>query len=262
MKEIYPYVGITGFMHQAEVGAVLEVFPDSAKTGRKLMVGVLVSGKTLEGLPNRWQNRYPAIDKVRDIFLDHPDVLNLVHFNTKEKESEKILQQMLEIAHRAGENCHGFQLNLKWPNPAMIKAYKERYPDHAIVLQCGSAALEAVGEEDREERVALNLRNYREVCDYVLLDPSGGEGVQMDPQALLKYLDIFDSMPSLRGMFFGVAGGLESANLPILEPIMRKRPSTSINTERRQRDANDNLDVFKSCMFVEDIFRMYHSWGV
>lgn len=256
-----PYVGITGLMHPGEVYAILQGFPSSAETGRKLMVGALVSDKTLDGRPNRQGNRYPAtIDRVADIFVDHPDVLNLVHFNTKEEDSDKVLDQMLRIADAAGKNCHGFQLNFKWPPAAMLKRYKNQFPRHVIVLQ-HKIPWGPYSGDDCQEMIS-KLSDHAGICDYLLLDPSCGNGEEMDHVKTLKYLKMLKATAIGERIGCVVAGGREAANIWELERIMRTYPDTSIDAEGRLRDADDNLCLPLAQNYVSEVFRRYQKWGV
>ena len=170
-----PYIGVTGFMSRAEVDEVLKAIPAGAE--RLLMVGVLVSSKTMQGIPNKWPKRYPSADQIAGIFPDHRLALNLVYFNTKDP--SELLSQMLEVTKLGGENFHGFQLNIKWPNPYTLEEYKKEYPDKIIVLQCGEAALDAVS---CNPTILVEVaENYIGVCDYLLVDPSGGLGKPLNP---------------------------------------------------------------------------------
>lgn len=75
-----PYIGVTGFMTRVEVRAVLETVPAGSKY--RLMVGVLMSSKTLRGEQNKWPGRYPKRETVPKIFVDDPRTFNLVHYAT------------------------------------------------------------------------------------------------------------------------------------------------------------------------------------
>lgn len=98
----YPYIGITGFMSSDEVRLILDTFIKSrpwvrnsfgqtvfrGKNDRILMVGVLASMKTLYGKTNKWPNRYPKIEDIKNIFLcNSKHLLNLIHYGTKHAET-------------------------------------------------------------------------------------------------------------------------------------------------------------------------------
>ncbi|MFA6973194.1 MAG: hypothetical protein WC238_00445 [Parcubacteria group bacterium] len=238
-----PYVGITGFMSRQEVDDVLNAIP--ADFPRLLMVGVLVSSKTMQGIPNKWPNRYPSADKIAGIFLDHPLALNLAHFNTKDP--NELFDQMMEVTELGGKNFHGFQLNIKWPEPHTLWKYKQKHPDKIIVLQCGEGALEDVSCDPIV--LASLAGNYEHLCEYLLVDPSGGLGKPLNPHKGLQYLEQLHAR--VNHMQFGIAGGLSPITLEdLMSPIWKVFPYTSIDAEGRLRDGNDNLNVGVAINFI------------
>jgi hypothetical protein len=236
-------------MSADEVKEVLKAVPNGVS--RKLMVGVLASSKTIKGIPNKWPNRYPRAEDIAGIFPDHPAALNLVHFNSKEP--ERLLDQMLEVTELGGRNFHGFQLNIKWPEVRVLGKYKKRHPDKILVLQCGSGALEAA--ENDPEKVAKAAWIYQEICEYLLIDPSGGFGKPFDPQKGYEYLGYLNAI--VEKMSFGIAGGLSPDTLDLLETIAKVFPDTSIDAEGRLRDASDNLDVAIAREFVSRAYELF-----
>lgn len=111
-----PYIGVTGFMNDNEVHGVLEVFDESVSA--RLMVGVLVSDTTLGGQSNKHSHSFPKREEISNIFVDDPRVLNLLHFNTHNR--DELLAQLRTGMKYGGPNCHGFQLNVAWPNPDVL----------------------------------------------------------------------------------------------------------------------------------------------
>jgi hypothetical protein len=262
-----PYIGITGFMSRLEVLQVLDTVPKDAK--RKLMVGVLASSKTIAGIPNKWPRRYPKPKKIAEIFIDHPSVINLIHFNTKEPSA--LIGQMAMATVLGGPNLHGFQLNIKWPDIDDLKYYRNRHPNQIIVLQCGVGALESV--QWNPEKLAAEVEKYYGIVDYVLVDPSGGFGQPIEAEAIRDYLrglhfiinrDTYEFrdgelvLTEKREMNFGVAGGFSVETLyRIPHDVFRYYPTTSIYAEGRLRDANDDLDIDKARAYVAKAYQMF-----
>lgn len=241
MKLKKPYIGVTGFMSRAEVDAVLTAIPAGAE--RLLMVGVLVSSKSIVGIPNSNPNRYPRPEKIADMFTNHPKVLNFAHIHIKD--TDKLLDFMCKVAEFGGENFHGFQLNIPWPSIYALMEYRRSNPDHKIVLQCGRQALERVNVDPYI--LAKKVSEYVGVCDYVLIDQSMGEGKLLNPAFVMECLD---AMSYLKEEFrFVIAGGLRSGGLDIIKPIMAEYPDISFDTEKGVRDDNDNLVVAKAKQF-------------
>lgn len=230
-----PYVGITGFMSLSDALHVLDVVP--ADTNRLVMVGVLASLKTTQGIQNRWPNRYPTMDKIAGIFPDHPSALNLIHYNTKEKET--LGDQLVAMTEFGGTNMHGFQLNIAWPSLDVLAEYRRAYPAKQIVLQIGGHAFEVVNHSP--EQLATKVAEYAGVVEYVLLDPSGGYGKPFDPERARDYL-LALKVQNL-GMGLGVAGGLSPTTLNLVEPLAREFPYLSIDAEGRLRTQEDHLDL-------------------
>lgn len=230
-----PYIGITGFMSLSDALHVLNAIP--ANANRLVMIGVLASLKTMRGIQNKWPNRYPAMDRIASIFPDHPSALNLIHYNTKEKET--LGDQLVAMTEFGGANMQGFQLNIAWPALDVLAEYKKAYPAKQIVLQVGGHAFEMVNHSP--EQLAARVAEYDEVAEYVLLDPSGGYGKPFDPECARDYLLALEAKNF--GMRLGVAGGLSPTTLDLVEPLAREFPQLSIDAEGRLRTPEDHLDL-------------------
>lgn len=226
------YVGITGFTDEDQVYQVTNLLlPDMLL--QKLMVGVLVSHKTLHGETNKWPNRYPKMDKIGQIFVKHPQVLNIVHYHTSEQTD--LFAQLELVMKYAGDSCDGIQLNIVWPDPKEIQKFKKIFPEKKIVLQLSRTIL-----NQPPDHVARRLViDYEGLIDYVLLDASGGQGLDLDANFLLPYVEKIKLMP--QPVDIVVAGGLWSNNLYLLDPLLSVYPDLSIDAEGNLRDFNDNL---------------------
>ena len=125
---------------------------------------------------------------------------------------------MLKVTELGGENIHGFQLNIKWPNPYILWEYKQEHPDKIIVLQCSESALEAVS--CNPTTLVEIAENYIGICDYLLIDPSGGLGKALNPRKGLEYLQQLNVR--IDEMGFGIAGGLSPTTLEdLMGPIVK-----------------------------------------
>lgn len=229
-----PYVGITGFMSREEVQSILDVVPEDSTTD--VMIGVLASLKTLRGETNKWPNRYPEVGKIKDIFIDHPKALNLIHYNSKE--DDYLFDQLCRMTDLGGPNFHGFQLNMAWPSILCLKNYRHQFAKK-IVLQIGGHAFEMV--DHSADRLAEWVSDYEGYVDYVLLDPSGGYGIPFDT---VKAADCLDALKEKNlDIGLGVAGGLSPTTLNLVEALRNDFPDLSIDAEGKLRDADDRLDV-------------------
>jgi len=221
-------------------------------SGRLVMVGVLASQKTFQGQRNKWPNRYPKVGDIKKIFTDHPQALNLIHYNTKEPKT--LCEQLLEIAKLCGPNLHGFQLNVAWPSYAAIMGYRSVHPRAKIVLQIGGHAFEKVGHSPKQLAAEINW-NYAGLVDYVLLDPSGGKGEPFDTERAREYLQAIKEERT--SAHLGVAGGLSPTTLELVEPLVSDFPDLSIDAEGRLRDHNDNLDLDLAKEYVMNAVNMF-----
>lgn len=97
-----------------------------------------------------------------------------------------------------------------------------------VILQCHKRAM-AAGPEAAVER----LKTLGPV-DYVLFDASHGQGVEMNSDLLLRYLDAAHADRTLAGnrTAFGVAGGLDAGTVKRHIPrILQEFPDTSWDAE-------------------------------
>jgi len=239
-------VGISGFTAAAEARAALAHFRGVglAAAGWLLGVGVLTSTKTLLGRSNRWPLRYPrSVSDVETIFLDEPEVLNVVHVSHDPTLGVPVLVDLQRGLSAGGSLCHGLQINglALWdaPTPRQrldemwgLAMFRERHPDIRVVLQVrpGETAAHDAG----------GIRMVAGLVTDVLLDPSGGQGRQsaFDGVGLAaRCVEIREACPSVR---VGVAGGLDAALVEQYEPtplgyLWRNREASS-DAEGRLRD--------------------------
>ena len=245
-----PYIGVTGFMNWQEVSEVLKVVP--AKADRLLMAGVLASSKTIQGVTNKYPNRYPKPEQLGNIFIRHPQVLNLIHFNTKE--SDALYDQLITVLNLAGPFCHGFQLNVAWPSTEMLVRFAIKPYRTIMILQVGNHAFEMIGHspEKLADKVA---KEYAHLIDGILLDPSGGRGQMMNFEILLPYLRALKEKDlSVR---LGVAGGLSANTVGLLTTLVSEFPDLCIDAEGRLRDKNDKLDIEAAKKYLEKSFEIF-----
>ena len=242
-----PYIGITGFMTRYEVLSVLSSYPLHAP--RKVMIGVLASLKSLRGEINKRPMRYPKAEEIKNIFIEHPLALNLIHYNTKEPDT--LLSQLLKMTEFGGPNFHGFQLNMAWPVLKTLKLYKKQHPEKQIVLQVGHKAMELVMKSP--SILANHVERYEGFVDYVLLDPSGGLGKPFDVEEMRKYLEAISSRNLEIGLV--VAGGLSPTTLDTIEPLIKTNISS--DAEGRLRNKDDSLDLIVAIQYLLKSLQMF-----
>lgn len=254
------YIGITGFMTLAEVVQCDAAFCEAKKNthwmlkkgdGLRLMVGVLVSSKTLAGGTNRYPNRYPPVGRVAEIFsLDREHLLRTIHYNTDDAQTvDEQVDQLMSIAPDA---IDAIQLNIRWASPIKLQRVKRQYPDVRIILQIGAGALSDITEPE-DIYIGSALKAYAGVADDFLIDPSGGKGEALDIWHAFACLSDHDIPTWMRP---GVAGGRNADNVRELKGLMRRYGSgVNIDAEGLLRtprigDEGDHLDVSESIRYL------------
>lgn len=247
IKKAGPYIGVTGFISRDEVNEALkEVFLSEYR----LMVGVLMSSKTLRGEQNKWPHRYPKKDEVGGIFIDSERVLNLIHYSTDQPEG--LPEQLKEITTLAGPYLDGFQLNISWPSVDSLKEYFEAYPEKTLILQIGSRALSKIESLEKFKEL---LTAYRPIISGVLIDESDGTGRLFDSDRASHYLQ---TASEVQGLGLGVAGGLQTQTLHQLYPLIEKFSGLSIDAEGGLRTPSPEDALSVSCMqdYLREAFLM------
>ena len=237
-----PYIGVTGFMSRSEVLETLNQLPE---TDRAIMIGVLASQKTLEGQKPGQPKRYPKIEQIADIFVGDSKALNLVHYNTRDQST--ICDQLIQLSDLSGKHCNGIQLNIAWPDPSQIRAFRTFHPNLTLVLQVGKQAFEMV--ENSTSDLAQKVLEYQGYIDRILIDFSGGQGKIVDTKMITQCLTAITALNLNIGL--GIAGGLCSDALKRIEILTAFFPSLSIDAEGRLRTTNDNLDLKKVHRYLD-----------
>ncbi len=248
-KKIGPYIGVTGFMSRAEVDEALSVVPQDST--HRLMVGVLMSSKTLAGQQNKWPGRYPKKELVADIFVDDPRVLNLVHYNTDYPNT--LCSQLEEITALAGPRLDGFQLNMAWPSIFQLEDYRCKNPDKFVVLQVGNKVMAEVGSM---KDFQLYIGAYLHVIDAILIDASGGIGAPLDAAKVADYL--WEVVTFSIGL--GAAGGLGPRTLGLIDPLVYefgRRLSTDAEGQLRTPKPEDKLSLDAMRAYLSGAFLMF-----
>jgi len=254
-----PYIGITDFMTAAEARVMLRSFGEyrTGKDPRKLMVGVMMSWKTFNGVSSRFTEAFPNKFAVPSIFLDHPLAFNTLHYADYDDFSSPHDISMMLYVCRQGGRLDAVQFDMIWPHPSLLKQVKDD-SNGAIknVLQIGANALAV--EADDPVRVCERIAQYGDLVDYVLLDKSMGQGRGMDAQVLLPFVRAIATSFSAIGI--AVAGGLGPTTTHLVEPIVQEFPWISIDAQgqlRLSRSALDPIDWSMAQAYLEKASRIF-----
>ncbi len=249
-----PYVGVTGFMTTAEVDTVLRDLKTEDVRAR-VMAGVLLSDKTMAGYTNNHPMHFPKREDIAGIFTDNPITLNLIHYNTHSP--YWLADQLCEAMRLGGKNCHGLQLNINWPSVKELEKFRQVYPDAIIVLQIGSLAYDDV--DSNPVLLTRQLRLYKDLIDYILIDPSGGIGKSFDILSAKLIIRMLKERWLDESFGIGVAGGIDAINVLDLQELFDLHPQLSIDAQGRLRDEDDNLNTSIARLYAMNALEAYYS---
>lgn len=211
-----PYIGVTGAVVKDDVISACRLFnarPGGQRSGRRLMLGVLVSAKTLDGrtVPSR---RYPTIKVAEELLAEAAShgAWPVVHFNSNQA---VFLDEQLNAVLSACPSARGIQLNIVRPDVAALERFRESYPDIEIIVQANKSSLRT------NDPVAVRgfAATYRHVADHCLIDMSGGTGRVILPEWTAAAIGDADWWIHC-GITPGIAGGLGPDALPVLTDVL------------------------------------------
>lgn len=238
-----PYIGISGIMSRDEIGAILKEHVDERR--RLFAFGVLISAKTIHGIPNRYPHRYPRPDQLRGIF-ERWNVCDLLTLHYSADDDRRLSE---DIGHAIFDICRvpdGLQLNIKnpygerLPDPNKVAAIASVYPRMRIILQIVPTMFSSRAELWRY------VREYAFSATDVLIDGSRGNGVDYfaDPLNVASVrADLLELRSSFPHLGLGIAGGLCAETLSHVAGLLREIPDLSLDMEGKIRDANDRLMI-------------------
>jgi len=247
------YIGITDLETEEQVRrciGVMERHRTEKTANMKLMVGVMMSYKTLMDQPSKWTDVWIKKEDMSNVFIDHPTVYNTLHYADYEHHnlssaSDDLIDCLEKALEYCGNNVHAIQLDMVWPCRKQIKVFRQLYRQRTgrkidIILQVGRKAFEYC-EHDLKQ-LAKKIDDYCPHISHILFDMSGGEGVPLDVSFTLEclgYLNencfgrtgIFSSSePQLQ---FSVAGGLCHETVDSIKPIVNQCSEVSIDAQGR-----------------------------
>lgn len=236
-----PYIGITDFTSFEQVIKMCDLFQlcKPSESQRMLHIGVMMSFKTLNGMETKWSKVFPSKEIIADIFRSKDDsnvyyCLHYADYNHDTKFTD--LARGLEYA---GPFVDALQLDMPWPDPAMIAGgVHTSRRQIEVILQIGQNAIEEANNDPVE--VVRRLEDYEGVIHRVLLDKSMGRGLDMDAVSLMPFARaINDRFPNLG---LGAAGGLGPHSLNLVESLVQEFPELSIDAQSRLRPSGSTYD--------------------
>lgn len=234
---LIPYIGITDFISLQQVWNMHNIFERQGPRRRKLHIGVMMSYKTLYGIPTKWKDSFPPKECIAKIFSSD-DTYNCLHYADYHYDRDLAWSVATAISY-GGIGIHALQLDMVWPNPGEIaNAVHTSRKNIEVILQVGRKALDEV--QNDPQLLVEKLRDYEGVIHRVLLDKSGGEGRGMDAVALLPFARAIKKHMPLLGLV--VAGGLGPTSMHLVEPIVKEFPDVSIDAQGKLRPSGNAID--------------------
>lgn len=234
-----PYIGITDFLNFEQVQGMLQAFNAHRPHGsnRVLHVGVMMSYKTLHGIPSKWSDIFPPKERIAEIFSSD-ETYNCLHYADYENNPELWRSLGMAISY-SGIGIRAIQLDMTWPDPGEVAhGIHASRKQVEVILQVGKDAIEEVGNSP--QGVIERLSDYEGVIHRVLLDKSMGMGVGMDATGLIPFVQaIKQQFPEL-GIV--TAGGLGPKTMHLVKPLVDMFPEISIDAQGRLRPSGSILD--------------------
>jgi hypothetical protein len=251
------YIGMTDVPSADWLARMLTRFMEAggAEGERQLHAGVMMSFKSLNGLESEWSAVWPKNSEVAGIFVKNPFILNTLHY--ADYQGQDVAECLERAVDFGGPNLDAIQLDMIWPEPAVIRTFADRHPLLRIILQVGSKALEKV--DDDPETLIERLKHYGEVED-VLLDRSGGKGIRMEAALLEPF--IYELRARRPDLGITLAGGLGPETLHLVEPLVRKFPELSIDAQGKLRAsgrAQDPIDWPRADEYLRKAIAMFRA---
>lgn len=273
LRPLPRFVGITGFTKLDQVHEMNDIVIRKTREMKNppvLMVGIMMSFKTLWNIPSNWDSVFPPKSDIENIFPSlNTGTLNTIHYVDFDPDApvrigeQDLAKSLLHIMDFAGPSLRAIQLDMTWPNPNDVKEAvdeiaRQKYPVQ-VILQIGPRAFQAVNYDPKQ--LARRLSHYESIGG-ILLDESLGEGKILDPGRFAPYIErIAKDLPALH---IAVAGGLSASTVSILRPLLEKHPSLSIDACSRlcrDRDQRNPIIWEFARHYVEDSLNLMRCYG-
>lgn len=241
MNKLYPYIGMD-VISLTQVKEMTLLFEACRRRNsvREFHAGVMMSYKTLNGIPSSYDNSFVKKENVHHVFSSGciDVVYNCLHYIDYDEHPE-FPKHLARALSYGCPGIHAVQLDMIWPDPAeIVEGLRIFGREVEVILQVGGRALAQIGDDPN--MLVRKLRLYNGVIHRVLLDESGGRGKVMNADRLLPYFRaIRQAFPD---MGLVAAGGLGVGTTHLAEPLLREFPDMSFDAQGRLRKSGDLRD--------------------
>lgn len=233
IKEAKPYIGVTGIANIEQAKIVGDTFKKHLKdnTAYEGMLGVLVSSSTLQDTERKDHPKYPNVKSLpRLLEASGEGAVNCIHFISKKPDSLalEVTKLFTEGEIYNANLCRKVQVNAAWPKVEELDKIKSKFPDLKIIIQLNKKAL-----QEAEADIVSRLQDYSEVSDYVLIDPSEGQGKGFDPNYIARFYRLTKHTFPNKPVAF--AGGFDNENvLPRLRALQNLLRTKNFGIDAQQ----------------------------
>ncbi|MBI2110239.1 hypothetical protein HYT51_00465 [Candidatus Woesearchaeota archaeon] len=217
-----PYIGVTGIKTVKELQSLSEIcLNDGGLFGHpkdKLwphiehipMYGFICTNKRLAD-PLTGGTQSPPLQDLQTLTRLTPNgAIPMIHYFTtnRDKLADEI-KSLFDGPYRIYESCQALQINMDWPDQGQISDIRKAFPEMQIVLQIPQKAMKGLSHFEIIER----CRNYQHLVQYVLVDPSAGEGIEFSMKEYSILLRELCEKITGRNVILGIAGGFDGNNV-------------------------------------------------
>ncbi len=233
-----PYIGICDVASAAEARRLAELVPYGFS--HDVMIGLMMSHKTLYDVPSQWTDVFPKKEDISAIFIADPRALNTIHYadyavgTNADRELAKTLAMVVSYG---GPYLRAIQLDMIWPDPLELRKFRERF-NIPIVLQVGTNAMAVCGDDPVAS--CERLMSYGNSVDAVLFDRSMGEGKDMDADLLAKYIGVL--VADCPDLLPAVGGGIGPYSMGPVASLVAAYPKLSFDAQSKLRPSGDKKD--------------------
>lgn len=222
--EHVPYFSITGVVSFSQLAAFKTIVPPP---GREIVIGILVSDKTLIGhSEERNPSRFAPITSIAELVTTNGYTSACIHYFTRQP--ARLATELRLLTAYAG-GIPGLQLNgVGWPRADQLRSFLADHKEcRRVVIQVNGMMLSTVRTP---QGLVRRFERYLGLATDLLFDLSQGTGQPLSPKEALRWLEpVREAYPDL-GLV--VAGGLNADDLELLlEPVVQRIPGVSWDAE-------------------------------
>jgi len=244
-----PYIGITGFINPQQVEATAQIFQSSSlPEGYTAMFGILTG-------PNHWKkgrqtDRFPDATKIEDTLAAVPKwAFPTIHYcDHDERDFPNDALALLQPLYEKGI-VKGVQLNMTRPEISGVARLKQQMPNLQIVYQLSQ-------EESKQQNISdivTATKPYDVFIDYVLVDPSGGAGIEFET---MRGINLMNALGSEMHATIGIAGGLSGRNVfQKVKEIQQSYTSPFFIDAEGQLLTPTGFDMQKVAEYIQESYR-------